>query len=91
MNSNLYKTLSLKRQAEPYTEYPAVRGEVRTYTFQGTIDSWEENNIFQGRIPDRMIVGLLDAKAFNGDRNYYPFAFQKFGLETIKQIVRGEE
>ena len=38
-----------------------------------------------------MIVGLPDAKAFNGDRNYYPFAFQKFGLETIKQIVRGEE
>ena len=37
-----------------------------------------------------MIVGLLDAKAFNGDRNYYPYAFQKFGLETIKQIVRGE-
>ena len=38
-----------------------------------------------------MIVGLLEAKAFNGDRNYYPYAFQKFGLETIKQIVRGEE
>ena len=38
-----------------------------------------------------MVIGLLDAKAFNGDKNYYPYAFQKFGLETIKQIVRGEE
>ena len=28
-----------------------------------------------------MIVGFLDAKAFNGDRNYYPYAFQKFGLQ----------
>ena len=84
LNSNLYKTLALKRQEEPYAEYPVVRGEIRTYTFQGTTDSWEENNIFQGRIPDRMIVGLLDAKTFNGNRNYYPFAFQKFGLETIK-------
>ena len=38
-----------------------------------------------------MIVGLLDAKAFNGDRNCYPFASQKCGLETIKKILRGEE
>ena len=37
-----------------------------------------------------MIVELLDAKTFNGDINYYSFAFQKFRLETIKQIVGGE-
>ena len=91
LNSNMYKTLTLSRAQTPYAEYPVVRGEIRTYTFQGTSDSWEENNIFQNRIPDRMVIGLLDAKAFNGDKNYYPYAFQKFGMETIKQIVRGEE
>ena len=91
LNSNMFKTLAVQRAATPYAEYPVVRSEIRTYTFQGTSDSWEENNIFQNRIPDRMVVGLLDAKAFNGDRDYYPYAFQKFGLETIKQIVRGEE
>ena len=90
LNSNMYKTLSLSRAETPFAEYPVVRGEIRTYTFQGTSDSWE-GNIFQNRIPDRTIVGLLDAKAFNGDKSYYPYAFQKFGLETIKQIVRGEE
>ena len=68
-----------------------MRGESRTYTFQGTTDSLEESNIFQGRIPERMIVGLLDAKAFNGDKDYYSFAFQKIGLENIKQIVMGKE
>ena len=91
LNSNLYKTLTIERQREPYAKYPVVRGEIRTYTFQGNTDSWEENNIFQGRIPHRMIVGLFDAKAFNQDRDCYPFVFQKFGLETIKEIVRGEE
>ena len=91
LNSNMFKTLAVQRAATPHAEYPVVRGEIRTYTFQGTSGSWEENNIFQNRIPDRMVVGLLDAKAFNGDRSYYPYAFQKFGLETMKQIVRGEE
>ena len=91
LNQNVYKGLSVQRASKPAAVYPMVRSEIRTYTFQGTTDNWEENNIFQGRIPDRMIVGLLDAKAFNGDKDYYPFAFQKFGLESIKQIVRGEE
>ena len=91
LNQAVYKGLSLKRASKPAAVYPMVRSEIRTYTFQGTTDNWQENNIFQGRIPDRMIVGLLDAKAFNGDKDYYPFAFQKFGLESIKQIVRGEE
>lgn len=91
LNSNLYKTLNIERQRKPYAKYPVVSGEIRTYTFQGNTDSWEENNIFQDRIPHRMIVGLFDAKAFNQDRDHYPFAFQKFGLETIKEIVRGEE
>lgn len=36
-------------------------------------------------------VGLLDSKAFNGDKDYCRFAFQKFALETIKQIIKGEE
>lgn len=38
-----------------------------------------------------MVVGLLDSKVFNGDNVYYRFTFQKFGLEIIKQIMRGEE
>ena len=91
LNQAVYKGLAFERANKPAVVYPVVRSEIRTYTFQGTTDNWEETNIFQGRIPDRMIVGLLDAKAFNGDKDYYPFAFQKFGLESIKQIVRGEE
>ena len=46
----------------------------------------QENNTFQGRISDRMVVGLLDSKAFKRDRAYYPF--QKFGLETVKEIIK---
>lgn len=38
-----------------------------------------------------MIVGLLDAKGFNGDRDLLPLCLSKVRLETIKQIVRGEE
>ena len=46
---------------------------------------------FQNRVPDRMIVALLDSRAFNGDYTRNCFCFQKFDLTSIKQIVRGEE
>ena len=57
----------------------------------GTLTRFDIPNLFQNRIPDRMIVGLLDSRAFNGDVTRDPFCFQKFGLRTIRQMVRGEE
>jgi len=38
-----------------------------------------------------LIVGLLDSRAFNGDVTRDPFCFQKFGLTSIRQIVKGDE
>ena len=57
----------------------------------GTLTRFDIPNLFPNRITDRMIVGLLDSRAFNGDVTRDPFCFQKFGLRTIRQMVRGEE
>ena len=58
---------------------------------QGNQARCEASNLFQGRIPDRLIVGMVRTEAFNGNVAFDPFCFQKCGLTTIKQIVRGEE
>ena len=71
--------------------YPTVRSEVRTYSMQGNLTRFDISNLFQNRIPDRLIVALLDSRAFNGDVTRDPFCFQKFGLRSIRLIVRGEE
>ena len=47
--------------------------------------------MFKGRIPDRVLIGLLDSKAYSGDLEYYPYAFQSFGATRIRQIIEGEE
>ena len=57
----------------------------------GTMTRFDIPNLFQNRIPDRMIVGLLDSRAFNGDVAREPFCFQTFGLRAIRKMVRGEE
>ena len=71
--------------------YPTVRSENKTFNMQGSQVRYECNNLFQGRIPNRVIVGLVHSDAFNGNVARDPFCFQKFGVSNIRQLVRGEE
>ena len=50
-----------------------------------------EDNLFRGKVPQRMIVGILNSTAINGDKNKYLFAFQSKGLTSVRQFIEGEE
>ena len=72
------------------TMTPMVRSEIRSYTFAGDTTRFQQDKIFAGRIPDRVVVGLVESTAFNGSLQMYPFAFQKFGVTRIRQVISGE-
>ena len=92
LNLDVYNSLSEERHNDrEIASYPTVRSEIRTFSMQGTQARFEANNLFQGRIPDCLIVGLVCNEAFNGNMALNPFSFQKFGVSSIKQIVKGEE
>ena len=92
LNDAIYRSLSEKRHNEgQVAAYPTVRSEIRTFSMQGNLTRFDIPNLFQNRVPDRLIVGLLDSRAFNGDVTRDHFCFQKFGLTSIRQIVKGEE
>ena len=50
-----------------------------------------EDNVFLGRVPQRMIVGILDSTAFNGTKEKYSFSFQSKGVTSVEQYIEGEE
>ena len=95
--STLFELNHLQDPVYPRTQwqtmatYPTVRSEIRTFSMQGNLTRFEIPNLFQNRIPDRLIAALLDSRAFNGDVTRDPLCFQKFGLRSIRQIVRGDE
>ena len=92
LNASVYNDLKLKLSVKnKWAIYPMVRSEIRTFSFDGASTKWEEDNVFLNRIPLRVIVSLLDSRPFNGNWNYYPYAFQKWGVTSIPQIVFGEE
>ena len=92
LNPSVYKSNNIERHNKrELAKYPTVRSEIRTFNMMGTLTRFDIPNLFQNCIPDRMIVGLLDSRSFNGEVTRDPFCFQKFGLRSIRQMVRGEE
>ena len=92
LNASVYVRLQKERQlGKKIVRYPVVRSEIRTFSFDGRTTQWEQDNVFVGRFPDRVIVGLLHSNAFNGDLQRYPFAFEKFGVTQVRQSLNGEE
>ena len=67
-----------------------MRSEIRVFSHAANQLEFKEGNLYQGHIPDRLVVGLLHTLSYHGDVAYPPFSFQKFGLSQIQQLVRGE-
>jgi len=78
LNEAFFTALSTKRQGGAAAFYPTVRSEIRTFSMDGALTRFDIANLFQNRVPDRMIVGLVDSRAFNGAVTRDPFCFQKF-------------
>ena len=50
--------------------------------------SWED--IFQGYVPSKMVIGMVDSSAFSGDFSKNPLQFQHFDIDSLGFTVNGE-
>lgn len=92
LNASVYAKLQKERQlSKKPVKHPVVQSEVRSLSFPGTSKRWEQDTVFVGRVPNRAVVGVVDSRAFNGHLQYYPFAFQKYGITRVRQMIDGEE
>ena len=92
LNPDVYASLEGQHKVLKHVvKYPVVRDQIRTFTFNGATSSWIEDNLFLGRMPQRMIAGILDSTAFNGTQERYPLSFQSKGVTSVRQYIEGEE
>ena len=47
-------------------------------------------NKFQGGLPNRIVIGMVDADAFNGTYTKNPFNFKNYDITTMGLTVNGE-
>lgn len=70
--------------------YPITRVDMKSYNLaQGSL-AWNEENLFTGILPKRIVVALVDADAFNGAYNKNPFNFKHHNLSYCSLLVDGK-
>lgn len=92
LNASVYAKLQAERSLSKKTvKYPVVRNSIRTFSIPTGYATWEQDNVFLGKVPDRVVLALVHSTAFNGAFYRYPFAFELFGLQSVRQLINSEE
>lgn len=71
--------------------YPMREVQMKTYTLPIGTQSNNNENCISGFLPDRIVIGLVDARHVHGTYESNPLVFQDFGLSNIGVICNSEE
>ena len=50
-----------------------------------------QENLFLGQLPKRLVIGMVENKAFNGDKEMNPYNFQHFDADYLALHVDGKQ
>lgn len=75
-------------QKEPF-KFPIRRVEMTYFTKGAGRQDISENNLLNGPLPRRVVLGLVHSDAFHGNYKMSPLNFQNFGVEKIALKVGG--
>ena len=70
-------------------KFPIQRVEVKTFTVGTGLRSKVEDHLFQGQLPKRLFIGMVDHTTFNGSFATNPFNFQHFNLSKLEVSCGG--
>ena len=71
-------------------KYPINRIDCKVVSVPRGNMSGNQPNIFQGILPNRIVIGMVDADAFNGTYTKNPFNFKNYDTTTMGLTVNGE-
>lgn len=72
-------------------KYPIRRTVIKPYTINSGVNSVKLDNINQGIMPNRLVIGMVDSDAFNGIAEKNPFNFKHYSLKKISLKNSGQE
>ncbi|CAF2068692.1 unnamed protein product [Rotaria magnacalcarata] len=75
--------------AKETAKYPLNRVETKILTLETGISNKQLDNIFLGNLPRRIVVGILNHTATDGDYASSPFVFSNHNLTSIHAYVNG--
>lgn len=70
--------------------FPINRVEVRTHSVAAGLTTLVWDNAFQGHLPNKVFIGMIDNDSFTGTYKKNPFNFKHYSLRKIGCYVNGE-
>lgn len=70
-------------------KYPVNRVDIKTVTITQGLRDKNLDNLFMNQLPQRVIIGFIDNRAFNGDFTLNGFNFQHFDVNYVSLMVDG--
>ena len=70
--------------------YPFARTDICTFNIAEGNFGMNIEDIWQGEVPTRLVVGFVKSQAYNGDYHLNPFHFEHFDVSDIGFFVNGE-
>ena len=70
--------------------YPYQRSDVKTFNIHPGSFQYEIENIYQGQIPSKIVVGLVSEKAYSGAYTKNPYNFEHFNCNFAGFFVDGQ-
>ena len=85
-------TLSHAKALERGTaKYPLKRVVVKTFSIPTGNVGAVQDNLFLSQTPNRLVIGLVDSAAFNGENARNPFNFKTLGLSFLSLYLDGKQ
>jgi len=72
-------------------KYPIRRVVCKSFTIPQHYRDVNHEKLFSGQLPTRIVIGLVENRAFNGDRARNPFNFQHFNLHEVGLYLDGQQ
>jgi len=72
-------------------KYPMCRMVCKSFTIPQHYQDVNHEKLFSGQLPTRIVVGLVDNRAFNGNRELNQFNFDHFNLHEIGLYLDGQQ
>ena len=71
-------------------KFPIRRVEVKTFTVSTGLRSKIEDHLFQGQLPKRLFLGMVNNNYMNGTSTSNPFDFEHFNLSKLEVSLDGK-
>ena len=70
--------------------YPFWRSDIKSFSIAKGSHTFMTDNIFHGKVPSKIVVGLVSNAAYSGDYTKNPFNFQNMDLNYMELSVDGQ-